>query len=241
MNRNKYVFTIACTQVFLMTVGLLNSVVGQDISHRISSRLGFQDSIPIGRQNSPQDRPRFDDNRIDQQESPSDRTVQDSANGLKSLRGLDDAALEQELADDKISLLFAKGEWPRKGIEEINIDIREKSGSAPEDIAAKLMGSLSGQWSSFDPAPKMFCWAAPDIRYQPLYFEDVPLERYGQTRGTRLQTVGSAAHFFTSVALWPYHMCHDSPGSCDYPLGFCRPGDDVPYTIQRQFYGHSVR
>jgi len=251
MNRKKYVFTVALTQTFLMTFGLLNSAAGQDdsiiralpeISYRVSSRLGFQDPVPTGSDPSTQDVPRLNQPvRPDQQVSPSDQVVQDPDNSLKSLQTLDDKSLDQELADETIASLFKKGEWPRKGIGEINLDICESSGKAPEEIAGKLMNSLTGQWSVFNPAPKTFCWAAPDIRYQPLYFEDVPLERYGQTRGTNLQTVKSGVHFFTSIALLPSHMRHDHPGNCDYPLGFCRPGDDVPYTIQRQLYGHSGR
>lgn len=234
----------------LLALGCLTSAVGQDRSiiraipeatPRVSNRFSYQDRESNQGNSSAQDRPQLQPPILpDQQESPSDQQNRRPLD-LKSLQTLDDKSLEQELAEGNIASLFAEGQWPRKGIRAISLDIREKNGKAPEDIAAKLLESRSGQWSSFYAAPKLFCWVAPDIRYQPLYFEDVPLERYGQTRCTPLQTVSSGVHFFTSLALLPLHMRHDPPGSCDYPLGFCRPGDNVPYTIQRQLYGHSTR
>lgn len=252
MNKMKYVFTIALTKTLVLTFCLFNSAVGQDASiiralpdlnQRVSNRLVIPEPLPPevyyrSRQDISQS---ATSPPAEQQQSPSDQQIQDPATDLKSLQQADDESLDQELRDDTLATLFKKGEWPRKGIQEIKIEIREKSADSPEGIAAQLTNSFSGQWSTFDPMPRMFCWAAPDIRYQPLYFEDVPLERYGQTKSTPVQTVKSAAHFFTSIALLPYHMRHDHPGSCDYPLGFCRPGDCAPCTIQRQLYGHPQR
>ncbi|MFK7767495.1 MAG: hypothetical protein AB8B55_09765 [Mariniblastus sp.] len=125
------------------------------------------------------------------------------------------------------------GPWPRKGIRSIGLDVREKNYAAPEDRSAQLLNSVGGQWSQFQSTEKVYAWAAPDIRYQPLYFEDVASERYGQTVGDYRQTIVSAVHFFKSTTLLPYHMYHDRPGSCTSPLGFCRPGNKVPYTFER--------
>lgn len=154
---------------------------------------------------------------------------------LKNLQITDDAKLTAALGGDDIAELFKAGEWPRKSIAAISLDVREKSG-APKGIAGDLMETQKNLWSGFRPELKVFAWVAPDIRYQPLYFEDVALERYGQTSGERAESLRSTTNFFTSALLLPYHMRRDSPASCDYPLGFCRPGDVVPCTKQRQLY-----
>ncbi len=133
------------------------------------------------------------------------------------------------------------GDWPKKGIRGITIGIRETSDVVPEDLAGQLIKSAKPRWTHFAPSPKVFAWAAPDIRYQPLYFEDVALERYGQTLSPYRQTIKSSVHFFKSVVFLPNKMRHDAPASCDYPLGFCRPGDPTPTTYQRQYYGRPGR
>lgn len=154
---------------------------------------------------------------------------------LKNLQIADDAKLTAALGSDGIAELFKAGEWPRKSIAAISLDVRQKS-DAPSGIAGDLMETQKNLWSEFKPELKVFAWVAPDIRYQPLYFEDVALERYGQTSGERAESLRSTTNFFTSALLLPYHMRRDSPASCDYPLGFCRPGDVVPCTKQRQLY-----
>ncbi len=135
----------------------------------------------------------------------------------------------------------AFGPWPRKGIRGINVDVREQSFNVPEDRSEQLLYSGGSDWSSFHSTQKVFAWVAPDIRYQPLYFEDVALERYGQTTGPYRQSALSAVHMFKSFVLLPHQMRHDAPGSCDSPLGFCRPGNEVPYTIQRTYFGRPLR
>ncbi|MEL7499171.1 MAG: hypothetical protein AAFN77_16305 [Planctomycetota bacterium] len=125
--------------------------------------------------------------------------------------------------------------WPAKTIQQIQIDIRETEQRIPADRSFELSGF--GGPASRPTSSKVFAWAAPDIRYQPLYFEDVALERYLQTRPPFQQSVASGLHFFKSLVLLPHQMRHDHPASCDYPLGFCRPGNQIPYTIQRQYFG----
>lgn len=129
------------------------------------------------------------------------------------------------------------GTWPRKSIQGISVDIRETSQQAPEDRSGQLMNVPGVPWSQFNPTQKVFAWAAPNIRYQPLYFEDVALERYGQTPGIYRQPIASGIQFFKSYALLSHQIHHDAPRSCDYPLGFCRPGNSAPYTIQRSYFG----
>lgn len=238
MNRIKFVYSVALTHAFFVTLCFVSSSIGQDVAiikalpeipDRVSNRLVFQEPVP-----------QLDRSvRSDQQESASDRVIQGQDSGNKRFRNLDESALQKALGDELLAQ-FKEGEWPLKELSTIDLDVRDPSDNVPIEIAGRLVNSLGDRWADFNPAPKMYCWAAPNIRYQPLYFEDVPLERYGQTKGTTRQTIRSGVHFFTSIALLPYHMHHDRPGSCDYPLGFCRPGDCVPYTIQRQLYPHSA-
>ncbi len=154
---------------------------------------------------------------------------------LKNLQKADDEELKSALGGDDIADLFKVGQWPRKSIAAISLDVRAKKG-APKGIAGELMETQKNVWTEFSPELKVFAWVAPDIRYQPLYFENVALERYGQTSGMRRESIRSTANFFTSAVLLPYHMRRDAPGSCDYPLGFCRPGDVIPCTKQRQLF-----
>jgi len=117
----------------------------------------------------------------------------------------------------------------------LRVNIAETNAEAPSDQSNELVSRDLGITAEL-PSEKLFAWSAPDIRYQPLYFEDVALERYGQTPdGCELrQTVLSAAHFFGSAALLPYKLVDQHRHSCDSPLGFCRPGSDTPFVRQRQ-------
>ena len=76
-------------------------------------------------------------------------------------------------------------------------------------------------------APVRYRWAASNIAYNPLYFEDVPLERYGHHYGI-FQPLVSAGKFGTQLVGLPYQMALDHPHKCVYPLGYYRPGDCAP-------------
>ncbi len=121
----------------------------------------------------------------------------------------------------------------RHPMSSLSIDVRESDGDAPEDESTRLTGQQIENWSTFSPPPATFSWTAPNIRYQPLYFEHVPLERYGQTQGPLREAVRGTVHFYGSLFLLPLHATVDHPRSCDYPLGFCRPGN--PTKQVRQF------
>ena len=116
----------------------------------------------------------------------------------------------------------------------LRVNIAELNATIPSDQSGELIAQSLGK-ALVVPSEKRFAWAAPDIRYQPLYFENVPHERYGQTpEGCEIrQTVLSAAHFFGSAALLPYKLLDQHPQSCDGPLGFCRPGSETPFVWQR--------
>ena len=79
--------------------------------------------------------------------------------------------------------------------------------------------------------PMKFTWKASGICHNPLYFEDVQLERYGHTAGPVFQPVLSTAHFFANIAILPYKMGIHPPNECMYPLGYYRPGNCAPWLI----------
>ena len=172
------------------------------------------------RSNSPV-RPQFEESNLPQLDSPDQEDEKQQED-------------DQETGIDQISS-SAVPQWPSKTIREIRVDVRDSGNRVPEDRSTEL-GGFGGP--SIRPTTgKVFAWAAPNIRYQPLYFEDVPLERYGQTLPPFRQSALSTVHFFKSFVLIPHQMRHDHPGSCDYPLGFCRPGNVVSYVMERKYFG----
>jgi hypothetical protein len=104
---------------------------------------------------------------------------------------------------------------------------------------------------NFSPTRKF--WAAPALCHTPLYFQDVALERYGQSveqalgphlgqtfsyplddprqsvqRQQLLQPAYSTGMFLLQLAAWPYNLVMDPPWEAHYDLGYYRPGDPVP-------------
>ena len=135
---------------------------------------------------------------------------------------LDDLDLDDDDRPRRKSRQF--GVWPKKSIQEVSIDVRDTSGDVPKDESSVLNASSQRYFGSDGKTEKVFAWAAPNIRYQPLYFEDVALERYGQTKGLVKQPIVSAFKFLRDGALLPLNAKIDNPYDCDTSLGFCRPG-----------------
>lgn len=75
---------------------------------------------------------------------------------------------------------------------------------------------------------KMYHWEASNLVYNPLYFEDTRLERYGQHAWGPLQSIKSVALFAGQFASLPYQMALDPVHECVSPLGFYRPGEAAP-------------
>ena len=79
-----------------------------------------------------------------------------------------------------------------------------------------------------------FNWQAPNFFHRPLYFDDTPLERYGQSvKHTCLQPFISGAKFAGTFAILPYKMGIDRIGDCVSPLGYYRPGSCAPCVRER--------
>ncbi len=80
-------------------------------------------------------------------------------------------------------------------------------------------------------APSLYAWEASNICYNPLYFEDPSLERYGHSWPWYLQPAASTARFAIQAIGLPYQMTIDPPCSAVYPLGYYRPGEYAPKLI----------
>ncbi|HVJ68046.1 MAG TPA: hypothetical protein VM510_08690 [Caulifigura sp.] len=84
------------------------------------------------------------------------------------------------------------------------------------------------------PADRLFpdmtyMWCASNLYHNPLYFEDVQLERYGQVKCNEfVQPFVSVGKFGAQLVGLPYQMALDPPHSCRYALGYYRPGDCAP-------------
>ena len=80
-------------------------------------------------------------------------------------------------------------------------------------------------------APSMYAWEASNICYNPLYFEDPQLERYGHTYPFFVQPFVSIGRFTVQAIGLPYQMVIDPCYSHVFPLGYYRPGECAPKLI----------
>lgn len=71
----------------------------------------------------------------------------------------------------------------------------------------------------------IYTWEASNVNYNPLYFEDPNLERYGLSRRDIVQPFVSIGRFTGQLVALPYQMSIDPLRKRMYPLGFYRPGE----------------
>ncbi len=74
-----------------------------------------------------------------------------------------------------------------------------------------------------------YCWEPTNLYHNPIYFEDVPLERYGHTRNYLIQPIFSIFKFGIQLVGLPYQMSIYPVWDKQYSLGYYRPGEYVPY------------
>lgn len=86
---------------------------------------------------------------------------------------------------------------------------------------------------SRDWIPLSYSWEAPQLKYNPLYFEDPQLERYGN-EVCILQPFLSGARFYATIPTLPYQMMSEGNSVCHevYDFGYGRPGDCVRYSLE---------
>ncbi len=143
------------------------------------------------------------------------------------------AAQPEEIASPQPAL-----EIDSRPVRSMTIDIRARGGAVPDNLAREQlsrMQTLSDTASLREWSPFAYQWEAPGMCHQPLYFEEVSLERLGRRPiGPRfIQPAISAAHFFGTVPLLPYAIATNPPSVLVYTLGEYRPGSDVPCDLRR--------
>ena len=119
-------------------------------------------------------------------------------------------------------------------IEQISIDQLSEADLAylsenwglPQECRLEQVAHVERTWT-----PMTMTWKASNLCHNPLYFEDVNLERYGHTRGPVLEPLFQTAHFFGNIAVLPYKMGVHCPTECQYSLGYYRPGNCAPWII----------
>ena len=100
----------------------------------------------------------------------------------------------------------------------------------PHDYSADLLPGDKRSPREF--SEREFHWEASDFFYQPTYFSDVPLERYGQTVSPALQPFVSGTRFLLTFPVMPYKMGVEGTHERVYDLGLYRPGSPAPPTRQ---------
>jgi hypothetical protein len=94
----------------------------------------------------------------------------------------------------------------------------------PQECRLEQVAFVERSWT-----PMTMTWKASNLCHNPLYFEDVNLERYGHTHGPVLEPLVQTAHFFGNIAVLPYKMGVHGPTECQYALGYYRPGNCAPW------------
>jgi len=113
-----------------------------------------------------------------------------------------------------------------KRLSDISTNIAAEPGEFPVECG---LGNEQFSPRSFEGT--LFAWKASALCHKPLYFEDVELERYGQTCSPLFQPLLSAAKFYLTLPILPYKMGLEPPCECIYPLGYYRPGSCAPFII----------
>lgn len=119
-----------------------------------------------------------------------------------------------------------------RAISQISLNITPPEGELPEDRAEIMFASAGTRahlpgthrpWNGMS-----YYWNASLLNHQPLYFEDVNLERHGFSHGI-CQPLVSGAHFFAMLPALPYMIVAQPFAAPVYTLGESRPGSIAPY------------
>ncbi|MCA9015841.1 MAG: hypothetical protein KDA77_10960 [Planctomycetaceae bacterium] len=123
-----------------------------------------------------------------------------------------------------------------KPLTQLTINAKPPAGDLPKNTAAEQLEKLPTQQVAMGDSRNWTLstkeWEAPGVAYNPLYFEEPYLERYGYNYGA-LQPFISAGRFFGRIPALPYMMGAYPMDECRYPLGYARPGDCPPYQVEK--------
>ncbi|MDP6445698.1 MAG: hypothetical protein QF805_18025 [Pirellulaceae bacterium] len=116
---------------------------------------------------------------------------------------------------------------------DITLNIKPEAKELPEDCATNLFSpqgdpTMMRAWALVE-----YHWEPSEFFHQPLYFDDQPLERYGQSMAPRLQPLISGAHFFGNFFVTPYKMGVNRTHDRISTLGYYRAGSYAPCVRQR--------
>lgn len=123
-----------------------------------------------------------------------------------------------------------------KPLSQLSINPKPPAGELPTNTAAAHLDQLParkvvmGESRDWELITKD--WEAPGVAYNPLYFEEPNLERFGYNYGA-LQPFLSAGRFFGRIPMLPYMIGAYPLDECRYPLGYARPGDCPPYQVEK--------
>jgi hypothetical protein len=141
----------------------------------------------------------------------------------------DDGFMDDRDATDCPSPEDAQSQF--KALSEIRVGLHLEGKQLPPDCSQNVFHgtrmSVSRRESLID-----FNWASANFFHRPLYFEDTPLERYGQSVSPHLQPIISGGRFFLTLPILPYKMGADHPHDCVTTLGYYRPGICAPCVMQ---------
>ncbi|MCA8997935.1 MAG: hypothetical protein KDA80_13145 [Planctomycetaceae bacterium] len=118
----------------------------------------------------------------------------------------------------------------------ISVNIAPPPGAIPNDTAKARFETIEER-THLPGGHRNWCgatyyWNASLLNHQPLYFEDVNLERHGFSHGPIWQPVLSGARFFGTLPALPYLMTAQPPHTTRYTLGESRPGSHAPYVFE---------
>lgn len=124
----------------------------------------------------------------------------------------------------------------RKTIGQLRARIKPSDGDLPIDHAGPHFAQEPRYYHGYGTERGWdglsFAWCNTGVCHQPLYFQDLNLERYGYHYGCS-QWLVSSAKFAVDTALLPYQLVVSPPCDCVYTLGYDRPGNCVPYRCYR--------
>lgn len=118
----------------------------------------------------------------------------------------------------------------------VSLNIAPPVGDLPVDRSGEKFAS-AGQRMHLPGTHRAWCgntfyWNASLLNHQPLYFEDVNLERHGFSYGC-WQPLVSGAKFFGTIPALPYLVVAQPPQTTQYTLGETRPGNHAQYVYER--------
>lgn len=172
---------------------------------------------------------------IDDLNIPSDEDIEAE---LARLKAIDNKASSKENIEDILTAIGSQ----------VPDDLEPYKEPASDPSELSKIGSISpfreaptgqelpeeiplGRNSVFSPRAiphSHYCWDASDMFSNPLYFEDVNLERYGYSYPFLMQPFMSVGKFSTQLALLPYQMVNNPVRKHVYHVGYYRPGEWAP-------------